>query len=62
GKGIPSAAQAHLFEAFSGSTRPGGIGLGLPIAREIMRAHGGDIELAQTGADGTVFRLTLPRG
>jgi len=25
-----------------------------------MRAHGGDIELAQTGADGTVFRLTLP--
>jgi signal transduction histidine kinase len=60
GKGIPTAAQAHLFEAFSGSTRPGGTGLGLPIAREIMRAHGGDIELAQTGADGTVFRLTLP--
>jgi signal transduction histidine kinase len=60
GKGIASTAQAHLFEAFSGSTRPGGIGLGLPIAREIMRAHGGDIELAHTGADGTVFRLTLP--
>jgi signal transduction histidine kinase len=61
GKGIPAAAQEHLFEAFSGSTRPGGTGLGLPIAREIMRAHGGDIELAQTGAGGTVFRLTLPR-
>jgi signal transduction histidine kinase len=60
GKGIPNAARTHLFEAFSGSARPGGTGLGLPIAREIMRAHGGDIELAQTGAEGTVFRLTLP--
>ncbi|MDF2780375.1 MAG: yycG [Geminicoccaceae bacterium] len=60
GQGIPNAAQAHLFEAFSGSARPGGTGLGLPIAREIMRAHGGDVELAHTGAEGTVFRLTLP--
>jgi signal transduction histidine kinase len=60
GKGIPDAAQNHLFEAFSGSTRPGGTGLGLPIAREIMRAHGGDIALAQTGPEGTVFRLTVP--
>jgi signal transduction histidine kinase len=62
GRGVPSGAQAHLFEAFSGSTRPGGTGLGLPIAREIMRAHGGDIELASTGTDGTAFRLTLPMG
>ncbi len=60
GKGIPNAARAHLFEAFSGSARPGGTGLGLPIAREIMRAHGGDVELVQSGAEGTVFRLTLP--
>jgi signal transduction histidine kinase len=60
GPGIAKGAQAHLFEAFSGSARPGGTGLGLPIAREIMRAHGGDIELAHTGDDGTVFRLVLP--
>ncbi|HEX6114492.1 MAG TPA: HAMP domain-containing sensor histidine kinase [Geminicoccaceae bacterium] len=60
GRGIPKGAQAHLFEAFSGSARPGGTGLGLVIAREIMRAHGGDLMLAHTGADGTVFRLTLP--
>ena len=60
GRGIPKAAQAHLFEAFSGSARPGGTGLGLPIAREIMRAHGGDVVLAHTGEEGTVFRLTLP--
>jgi signal transduction histidine kinase len=60
GKGVPSEARAHLFEAFAGSTRPGGTGLGLPIAREIMRAHGGDIELIQSGEDGTAFRLSLP--
>jgi signal transduction histidine kinase len=60
GKGVPPAAQAHLFEAFAGSTRPGGTGLGLPIAREIMRAHGGDVALAHTGDDGTAFHLTLP--
>jgi signal transduction histidine kinase len=60
GRGIPKAVQAHLFEAFSGSARPGGTGLGLPIAREIMRAHGGDLHLAHTGDDGTVFRLILP--
>jgi signal transduction histidine kinase len=60
GKGVPPAAQAHLFEAFAGSTRPGGTGLGLPISREIMRAHGGDVELAHSADDGTAFRLTLP--
>jgi signal transduction histidine kinase len=60
GSGVPPAAQAHLFEAFAGSTRPGGTGLGLPIAREIMRAHGGDVDLAHSGDDGTAFRLTLP--
>jgi signal transduction histidine kinase len=60
GRGIPKGVQAHLFEAFSGSARPGGTGLGLPIAREIMRAHGGDLGLAHTGDDGTVFRLILP--
>ena len=32
----------------------------LAIAREIMRAHGGDVVLAHTGEEGTTFRLTLP--
>ena len=61
GGGVPQQIQGHLFEPFSGSTRSDGSGLGLAIAREIMRAHGGEIELARTGADGTTFRLTLPR-
>ncbi len=60
GPGIPELAREHLFEAFAGSGRPGGTGLGLPIAREILRAHGGELELAHTGADGTAFRLRLP--
>jgi len=62
GPGIAESARDHLFEAFAGSTHPGGTGLGLAIAREIMRAHGGDIELDRSGSDGTAFRLRLPMG
>ena len=58
GPGIPDRARPHLFEAFSEGAR--GTGLGLAIARELARAHGGDLELAGTGPDGTRFRLTLP--
>lgn len=61
GGGVPPAVREHLFEPFSGSTRSGGSGLGLAIAQEIMRAHGGEIALQQTGPDGTTFRLSLPR-
>ena len=60
GVGIPSDEIDHLFEPFEGSTRPGGTGLGLPIAREIMRAHGGDVRLAKSDATGATFRLDLP--
>ncbi|MBV9734992.1 MAG: ATP-binding protein, partial [Acidisphaera sp.] len=48
-----------LFRPFVGSGR-GGTGLGLAIARDLMRAHGGDIELAASGPGGTTFRLILP--
>jgi signal transduction histidine kinase len=60
GPGLPPRALERLFQPFAGSTRPGGTGLGLAIAREAMRAHGGDVTLAETGAKGTRFRLTLP--
>ena len=60
GPGLSAEARDHLFEPFAGSTHPGGIGLGLPIAREIMHAHGGEIRLAKSDATGTVFRLELP--
>jgi signal transduction histidine kinase len=59
GPGIPEKARAALFEAFRSTTRRGGSGLGLAIAAEILRAHGGSIELAE--APMTTFRITLPR-
>jgi signal transduction histidine kinase len=60
GPGLPARVQANLFQPFTGSTRVGGSGLGLSIARDLLRGHGGDIELVQTSPDGTVFRLVLP--
>ncbi len=57
GPGLPPRAREHLFTPFAGSARKGGTGLGLAIARDIMRAHGGDIELISTSAEGTCFRL-----
>lgn len=60
GPGLSPRAQRHLFQPFFGSARSGGSGLGLAIARDLMRAHGGEIELARTDARGTCFRLTLP--
>lgn len=59
GCGLSEELQAHLFEPFRGS-RNGGTGLGLAIARELARAHGGDLELVRTGPLGTTFRITLP--
>ena len=59
GPGLPEAVRADLFRPFAGSMRRGGTGLGLAIARDLMVAHGGDIELVETGAAGTTFRLTL---
>jgi signal transduction histidine kinase len=59
GPGLPEKVRAELFRPFAGSTRRGGTGLGLAIARDLMVAHGGDIELVATGEAGTTFRLTL---
>jgi signal transduction histidine kinase len=59
GPGLPEKALENLFKPFSGSVRAGGTGLGLAIAREILDAHGGSIELAKTGPEGAVFRITL---
>jgi signal transduction histidine kinase len=59
GPGVPEKARAHLFEAFQGSTRTGSTGLGLAIAAELVRAHGGDIRLVD-GTIGATFRLTIP--
>jgi signal transduction histidine kinase len=59
GPGLPDAVRATLFRPFAHSTRRDGAGLGLAIARDLMLAHGGEITLASSGPEGTVFRLTL---
>ncbi len=59
GPGLTAQARAHLFEAFQGSTRTGSAGLGLTIAAELVRAHGGEIRLVE-GTIGATFRLTIP--
>jgi signal transduction histidine kinase len=59
GPGLSERARAHLFEAFQGSTRTGSAGLGLAIAAELVRAHGGEIRLVE-GTIGATFRFTIP--
>ena len=60
GAGIPEPIRVHLFEPFTGSARPGGTGLGLATARDLVRAHGGELTLVETGPQGTCFRIQLP--
>lgn len=63
GPGIPRELLPRLFTR--GARAGGGVesahGLGLYIVRRVMDLHGGTAELAHTGAEGTVMRLTLPQ-
>ncbi|MEX0590066.1 MAG: HAMP domain-containing sensor histidine kinase [Xanthobacteraceae bacterium] len=59
GPGLPERARVHLFEAFQGAARRGGTGLGLVIAAELVRAHGGEIRLLE-GTIGASFRIVIP--
>lgn len=60
GPGLQPKALQSLFVPFKGSTRSGGTGLGLPIARELMRVQGGDLKLTSNEATGATFVLELP--
>ncbi|MCB9945802.1 MAG: HAMP domain-containing histidine kinase [Geminicoccaceae bacterium] len=59
GRGISGRMTDQLFEPFASGGQ--GAGLGLAIAREIARRHGGDVRLASTGAEGTCFEIILPQ-
>jgi signal transduction histidine kinase len=59
GPGVPEKARAHLFQAFQGSARKGGTGLGLAVAQELINAHGGVIRLRDT-SKGATFELEIP--
>lgn len=61
GPGVPAARRADLFEPFHTSKATGkGLGLGLVIAREIVEAHGGRVDLDTSIRRGTAFVVTLP--
>ncbi|AVO38039.1 sensor histidine kinase [Pukyongiella litopenaei] len=62
GPGLPDKARDHLFQPFQGGVRKGGSGLGLAIAADLVRGHGGTLDLRSTGPDGTVFEIRLPKG
>jgi signal transduction histidine kinase len=61
GSGIPHDVLPHIFELYY-STKPSGegTGLGLPIAREILAEHGGDIAVDTEPGRGTTFTVTVP--
>lgn len=61
GPGLPAKAREHLFSAFQGGARKGGTGLGLAIAAELVRGHGGRLDLARSDEDGTEFIIRLPK-
>jgi len=60
GPGLPRKARENLFAAFRGSARSGGTGLGLAVAHELVRAHGGALELVESVGGRTVFSVTIP--
>jgi heavy metal sensor kinase len=67
GPGIPEEHRERIFDRFyrvdkARSRRLGGSGLGLSIAQWVIQAHAGTLVLASTGPEGSVFRITLPRG
>jgi signal transduction histidine kinase len=66
GIGIAPADHERVFDRFfrteHAAATVGGTGLGLALAREIVRAHGGTIELDSEPGAGATFRVTLPVG
>ncbi|MHB1043803.1 MAG: two-component system sensor histidine kinase AtoS [Eubacteriales bacterium] len=60
GCGIPAENMSLLFDPFF-TTRPKGTGLGLAIAYEIVRAHGGNIEITSEEGSGTTVKIYLQR-
>jgi signal transduction histidine kinase len=60
GPGIAPHERAHVFDAFF-FKREGGIGLGLAIVQQIVQAHGGTVEAAESESAGALFQIRMPR-
>lgn len=59
GTGIPPEALQKVFDPYF-TTKPNGVGLGLTMARGIVEAHGGTIEMTSAEAEGTTVTIRLP--
>ncbi|MEW5851366.1 MAG: response regulator [Myxococcota bacterium] len=60
GCGIATALQRRIFEPFFSTKREGGMGMGLWLSREIVRAHGGVLLLSSVEGEGSTFAVHLP--
>ena len=60
GPGIADHVREKFFHAFQGSTKSGGTGLGMTIAGELVRAHGGSIRIEKTSSAGTIMHIIFP--
>ena len=65
GIGIPEEALPHIFEPFyrvdqSRSRAEGGAGLGLPLVKDIVEKHGGEVTVKSAAGEGTTFILRFP--
>ena len=61
GPGLSPEQRQRIFEPFF-TTKTRGTGLGMPITKRIVEAHGGTIAVGEGGGPGAEIILTLPRG
>jgi len=65
GPGIAPEDQAKVFDRFHGALgtahSDAALGLGLPLTRQFIEAHGGTVELVSAVGEGTAVTLTIPR-
>jgi PAS domain S-box-containing protein len=59
GGGLDAQHAVHIFDTFF-TTKPEGMGMGLPISRSIVEAHGGQLRLVPLPRQGATFQFTLP--
>jgi len=59
GGGLDPQHAVHIFDSFF-TTKPEGMGMGLPISRSIVEAHGGQLRLVPLPRQGATFQFTLP--